>query len=229
MYSRYFQTFSQTWAFLPLTSCFNAKQTHKADNLLSSDTYRKWKAARPGEKQTSVILQVCLCVSQQWLHNIVLFCPYSCGVYVGCRYLLLKPGDPADLIQFKHWTSDLHCRVSQNLLQLSESDSESFIYVPSHPASSFPVYLSTEGKESFESNFLSICYLIWVVPSIKNVDFHSRFSFVEIFASSVGTPLSALAYSGYLPQLLFPFFDHRISWKQLPLSSLLTQKLLQGF
>lgn len=35
-------------------------QTHKADNLLSSDTYRKWKAARPGEKQVSVILQVCL-------------------------------------------------------------------------------------------------------------------------------------------------------------------------
>lgn len=33
-------------------------QTHKADNLLSSDTYRKWKAARPGEKQTSVIIQV---------------------------------------------------------------------------------------------------------------------------------------------------------------------------
>ncbi|KAJ0066607.1 hypothetical protein NL108_015645, partial [Boleophthalmus pectinirostris] len=31
--------------------------THKADNLLSSDTYRKWKAARPGEKQTSVIIQ----------------------------------------------------------------------------------------------------------------------------------------------------------------------------
>ncbi|KAI9999936.1 hypothetical protein NQD34_011779 [Periophthalmus magnuspinnatus] len=31
--------------------------THKADNLLSSDTYRKWKAAKPGEKQTSVIIQ----------------------------------------------------------------------------------------------------------------------------------------------------------------------------
>lgn len=37
------------------------KQTHKADNLLSSDTYRKWKAAKPGEKQISVILQVMIC------------------------------------------------------------------------------------------------------------------------------------------------------------------------
>ena len=51
--------FGKMWTFLPLTSCRHAKQAHKADNLLSSDTYRKWKAARPGEKQTSVILQVC--------------------------------------------------------------------------------------------------------------------------------------------------------------------------
>lgn len=41
-------------------SCGLIEQTHKADNLLSSDTYRKWKAAKPGEKQTSVILQVCV-------------------------------------------------------------------------------------------------------------------------------------------------------------------------
>ncbi|XP_056142298.1 DNA repair protein XRCC1 [Lampris incognitus] len=40
-----------------VVSCSSEDSTHKADNLLSSDTYRKWKAARPGEKQTSVILQ----------------------------------------------------------------------------------------------------------------------------------------------------------------------------
>ncbi|XP_041650137.1 DNA repair protein XRCC1 [Cheilinus undulatus] len=40
-----------------VVSCSSEDTTHKADNLLSSDTYRKWKAARPGEKQTSVILQ----------------------------------------------------------------------------------------------------------------------------------------------------------------------------
>ncbi|MEQ2232355.1 hypothetical protein ILYODFUR_010325 [Ilyodon furcidens] len=40
-----------------VVSCSTEDSTHKADNLLSSDTYRKWKAARPGEKQTSVILQ----------------------------------------------------------------------------------------------------------------------------------------------------------------------------
>ncbi|XP_072249893.1 DNA repair protein XRCC1 [Leuresthes tenuis] len=40
-----------------VVSCSSEDNTHKAENLLSSDTYRKWKAARPGEKQTSVILQ----------------------------------------------------------------------------------------------------------------------------------------------------------------------------
>ncbi|XP_036394838.1 DNA repair protein XRCC1 [Megalops cyprinoides] len=40
-----------------VVSCSSEDSTHKAENLLSSDTYRKWKAARPGEKQTSVILQ----------------------------------------------------------------------------------------------------------------------------------------------------------------------------
>ncbi|KAG9328983.1 hypothetical protein JZ751_008521 [Albula glossodonta] len=40
-----------------VVSCSSEDNTHKADNLLSSDTYRKWKAARPGEKQTSVIIQ----------------------------------------------------------------------------------------------------------------------------------------------------------------------------
>ncbi|XP_061885830.1 DNA repair protein XRCC1 isoform X1 [Entelurus aequoreus] len=41
-----------------VVSCSSEDNTHKADNLLSSDTYRKWKAARAGEKQTSVILQL---------------------------------------------------------------------------------------------------------------------------------------------------------------------------
>lgn len=40
-----------------VVSCSTEDSTHKAENLLSSDTYRKWKAARQGEKQTSVILQ----------------------------------------------------------------------------------------------------------------------------------------------------------------------------
>lgn len=40
-----------------VVSCSTEDNTHKAENLLSSDTYRKWKAARSGEKQTSVILQ----------------------------------------------------------------------------------------------------------------------------------------------------------------------------
>ncbi|XP_053699980.1 DNA repair protein XRCC1 isoform X1 [Synchiropus splendidus] len=42
---------------LHVVSCSTEDNTHKADNLLSADTYRKWKAAKPGEKQTSVILQ----------------------------------------------------------------------------------------------------------------------------------------------------------------------------
>ncbi|XP_034095879.1 DNA repair protein XRCC1 isoform X1 [Gymnodraco acuticeps] len=41
-----------------VVSCSTEDTAHKADNLLSSDTYRKWKAARSGEKQTSVILQL---------------------------------------------------------------------------------------------------------------------------------------------------------------------------
>ncbi|XP_048859738.1 DNA repair protein XRCC1-like [Brienomyrus brachyistius] len=40
-----------------VVSCSSEDSTHKAENLLNSDTYRKWKAARPGEKQISVILQ----------------------------------------------------------------------------------------------------------------------------------------------------------------------------
>ncbi|XP_034773344.2 DNA repair protein XRCC1-like isoform X3 [Acipenser ruthenus] len=40
-----------------IVSCSSEDNTHKADNLLKADTYRKWKSARPGEKQISVILQ----------------------------------------------------------------------------------------------------------------------------------------------------------------------------
>ncbi|XP_062842132.1 DNA repair protein XRCC1 [Trichomycterus rosablanca] len=40
-----------------VVSCSSEDTTHKAANLLSSDTYRKWKSARAGEKQTSIILQ----------------------------------------------------------------------------------------------------------------------------------------------------------------------------
>ncbi|KAF4076232.1 hypothetical protein AMELA_G00227900 [Ameiurus melas] len=40
-----------------VVSCSSEDNTHKADNLLSSETYRKWKSARPGEKQVSVIMQ----------------------------------------------------------------------------------------------------------------------------------------------------------------------------
>ncbi|XP_035606676.1 DNA repair protein XRCC1-like [Oncorhynchus keta] len=42
---------------MQIVSCSTEDNTHKADNLLSSDTYRKWKAAKAGEKQTSVIIQ----------------------------------------------------------------------------------------------------------------------------------------------------------------------------
>ncbi|KAM4704072.1 DNA repair protein XRCC1 isoform 2-T2 [Rhinophrynus dorsalis] len=40
-----------------VVSCSSADVTHTAENLLKADTYRKWKASRPGEKQISVILQ----------------------------------------------------------------------------------------------------------------------------------------------------------------------------
>ncbi|XDV40828.1 hypothetical protein PO909_009829 [Leuciscus waleckii] len=50
-----------------VVSCSSEDNTHKADNLLSSDTYRKWKAARPGEKQVSVILQL---EKEEQIHSI---------------------------------------------------------------------------------------------------------------------------------------------------------------
>ncbi|KAG8433800.1 hypothetical protein GDO86_012245 [Hymenochirus boettgeri] len=40
-----------------VVSCSSADTTHTAENLLKPDTYRKWKAGRPGEKNISVILQ----------------------------------------------------------------------------------------------------------------------------------------------------------------------------
>ncbi|XP_074836700.1 DNA repair protein XRCC1 [Carettochelys insculpta] len=40
-----------------VVSASSADPTHCAENLLKADTYRKWKAAQPGEKQLSVILQ----------------------------------------------------------------------------------------------------------------------------------------------------------------------------
>ncbi|XP_075045657.1 DNA repair protein XRCC1 [Mixophyes fleayi] len=40
-----------------VVSCSSADTTHTAENLLISDTYRKWKSKQAGEKQVSVILQ----------------------------------------------------------------------------------------------------------------------------------------------------------------------------
>ncbi|XP_063055323.1 DNA repair protein XRCC1 isoform X2 [Engraulis encrasicolus] len=50
-----------------VVSCSTEDSTHKADNLLTSETYRKWKAARAGEKQTTVILQL---EKQEQIHSI---------------------------------------------------------------------------------------------------------------------------------------------------------------
>uniref|UniRef100_H3AC16 DNA repair protein XRCC1 n=1 Tax=Latimeria chalumnae TaxID=7897 RepID=H3AC16_LATCH len=43
-----------------VVSCSSEDSVHKAENLLKADTYRKWKAGKPGEKQVSIILQVIL-------------------------------------------------------------------------------------------------------------------------------------------------------------------------
>ncbi|XP_077192922.1 DNA repair protein XRCC1 [Paroedura picta] len=40
-----------------VVSASSSDATHCAENLLKADTYRKWKAAQPGEKQISAILQ----------------------------------------------------------------------------------------------------------------------------------------------------------------------------
>lgn len=39
---------------------YSCPQTHCAENLLKADTYRKWRAAKAGEKSISVVLQVIL-------------------------------------------------------------------------------------------------------------------------------------------------------------------------
>lgn len=41
-----------------ITTFSSEDVNHPAQNLLSSDTYRKWKCASPGEKQAVVVFQV---------------------------------------------------------------------------------------------------------------------------------------------------------------------------
>ncbi|XP_027714032.1 DNA repair protein XRCC1 isoform X4 [Vombatus ursinus] len=41
-----------------VVSCSSQDPTHSAENLLKADTYRKWRSAKAGEKQISVILQL---------------------------------------------------------------------------------------------------------------------------------------------------------------------------
>ncbi|XP_042629294.1 DNA repair protein XRCC1-like [Cyprinus carpio] len=50
-----------------LVSCSSEDNTHRAESLLSSDTNRKWKAARPAEKHVSVILQL---EKEEQIHSI---------------------------------------------------------------------------------------------------------------------------------------------------------------
>uniref|UniRef100_A0A8C1X5V6 X-ray repair complementing defective repair in Chinese hamster cells 1 n=1 Tax=Cyprinus carpio TaxID=7962 RepID=A0A8C1X5V6_CYPCA len=50
-----------------VVSCSSEDNTHRAESLLSSDTNRKWKAARPGEKHVSVILQL---EKEEQIHSI---------------------------------------------------------------------------------------------------------------------------------------------------------------
>ena len=50
-------------------------QTHKADNLLKSETYRKWKSSAPGERQNSIILQVLAIFLK--LHQRLGFCTFQ--------------------------------------------------------------------------------------------------------------------------------------------------------
>uniref|UniRef100_A0A5F9D0J8 X-ray repair cross complementing 1 n=1 Tax=Oryctolagus cuniculus TaxID=9986 RepID=A0A5F9D0J8_RABIT len=40
-----------------VVSCSSQDSTHCAENLLKADTYRKWRAAKAGEKTISVVLQ----------------------------------------------------------------------------------------------------------------------------------------------------------------------------
>ncbi|XP_044524452.1 DNA repair protein XRCC1 [Gracilinanus agilis] len=50
-----------------VVSCSSQDPTHSADNLLKADTYRKWRSAKAGEKQISVILQL---EKEEQIHSI---------------------------------------------------------------------------------------------------------------------------------------------------------------
>ncbi|XP_074163129.1 DNA repair protein XRCC1 isoform X1 [Sminthopsis crassicaudata] len=50
-----------------VVSCSSQDPTHCADNLLKADTYRKWRSAKAGEKQISVILQL---EKEEQIHSI---------------------------------------------------------------------------------------------------------------------------------------------------------------
>ncbi|XP_038669391.1 DNA repair protein XRCC1 isoform X2 [Scyliorhinus canicula] len=50
-----------------VVSCSSEDLTHKADNLLKPDTYRKWKCCDLGEKQSSLILQF---EKAEYIHHI---------------------------------------------------------------------------------------------------------------------------------------------------------------
>ncbi|EDM08087.1 X-ray repair complementing defective repair in Chinese hamster cells 1, isoform CRA_d [Rattus norvegicus] len=41
-----------------VVSCSSQDSTHRAENLLKADTYRKWRSAKAGEKTISVVLQL---------------------------------------------------------------------------------------------------------------------------------------------------------------------------
>ncbi|XP_074075531.1 DNA repair protein XRCC1 isoform X2 [Macrotis lagotis] len=50
-----------------VVSCSSQDPTHSAENLLKADTYRKWRSAKAGEKQISVILQL---EKEEQIHSI---------------------------------------------------------------------------------------------------------------------------------------------------------------
>ncbi|XP_051845504.1 DNA repair protein XRCC1 isoform X2 [Antechinus flavipes] len=50
-----------------VVSCSSQDATHCAENLLKADTYRKWRSAKAGEKQISVILQL---EKEEQIHSI---------------------------------------------------------------------------------------------------------------------------------------------------------------
>ncbi|XP_006901131.1 PREDICTED: DNA repair protein XRCC1 [Elephantulus edwardii] len=52
---------------LRVVSCSSQDSTHCAENLLKADTYRKWRAAKAGEKTISVVLQL---EKEQQIHSV---------------------------------------------------------------------------------------------------------------------------------------------------------------